>query len=165
MYDNFISINMNLDDGLKIINTNKFINNILLYKPDSVNYLVKDYWATLKETLSKLSGDCENYAIAKYFTLINLGISSIDLALLYCKYLSMYHIVLAYFGCEYSNPVILDNSTDIISSIRDRKDLVPIFYFDDTNIFTISDNGAHKILSSSLRLKNWGGVMERHGQD
>ena len=34
----------------------------------------KDYWATPIEFMGTGAGDCEDYAIAKYFSLINLGI-------------------------------------------------------------------------------------------
>ena len=44
------------------------------YREDIVNWGVEDYWETPDEFLKK-SGDCEDYAIIKYFTLKELGIS------------------------------------------------------------------------------------------
>jgi len=43
-----------------------------LYLLDPVNYGVKDYWATPKQFMLR-SGDCEDYAIAKYMSLAHLG--------------------------------------------------------------------------------------------
>jgi predicted transglutaminase-like cysteine proteinase len=45
------------------------------YKLDRELYGVTEYWATPKEFMSR-SGDCEDYAIAKYFALRELGFSS-----------------------------------------------------------------------------------------
>lgn len=42
------------------------------YKTDDENYGVPDHWATVGEFLSN-GGDCEDYAIAKYRTLIRAG--------------------------------------------------------------------------------------------
>lgn len=44
------------------------------YREDIVNWGVADYWAAPNQFLEK-SGDCEDYAIAKYYTLKNLGFS------------------------------------------------------------------------------------------
>ncbi|MBO4369655.1 MAG: transglutaminase-like cysteine peptidase [Desulfovibrio sp.] len=43
------------------------------YREDPLNWGVPDYWAIPDEFLKK-SGDCEDYAIIKYFTLKELGI-------------------------------------------------------------------------------------------
>ena len=51
---------------------NRFLND-WRYKPDDQNYGQRDYWATPLEFLRR-SGDCEDYAIAKYVTLRELGI-------------------------------------------------------------------------------------------
>ncbi|MBQ7617733.1 MAG: transglutaminase-like cysteine peptidase, partial [Desulfovibrio sp.] len=43
------------------------------YREDLLNWGQQDYWATPAEFLKK-SGDCEDYAIIKYFTLKELGV-------------------------------------------------------------------------------------------
>lgn len=42
------------------------------YVLDPVNYGVRDYWATPRQFLYR-DGDCEDYAIAKYASLLHLG--------------------------------------------------------------------------------------------
>ena len=44
------------------------------YVPDVDNYAVSDHWATLAEFEAR-SGDCEDYAIAKYMLLKALGVA------------------------------------------------------------------------------------------
>lgn len=45
------------------------------YILDDTNYGVSEYWATVEEFLAR-SGDCEDYAIAKFFALRELGFSN-----------------------------------------------------------------------------------------
>ena len=63
----------NQDDLEKIKAINSYMNRAP-YITDPRNWGVKDYWATLKEFFLK-DGDCEDYAIAKYFSLKALGIA------------------------------------------------------------------------------------------
>jgi predicted transglutaminase-like cysteine proteinase len=61
----------NLSPMDKLREVNRFAN----YSPyitDQVNYGVPDYWATPAQFLVK-DGDCEDYAIAKYYSLLTLG--------------------------------------------------------------------------------------------
>ena len=52
---------------------NNFYLNQLLPQYDDVMQKQEDYWATPKEFLIAGYGDCEDYVIIKYFTLIKLG--------------------------------------------------------------------------------------------
>ena len=56
----------------KLREVNRFANHAP-YITDPVNYGVADYWATPRQFLSK-DGDCEDYAIAKFYSLLTLGI-------------------------------------------------------------------------------------------
>ncbi|MBK7656351.1 MAG: transglutaminase-like cysteine peptidase [Betaproteobacteria bacterium] len=76
-----------------------------------------DYWATLLDTASKNAGDCEDFAIAKYVSLINSGMDENKLRLTYVlarvqsngKSISEPHMVLAYYPDPGAEPLILDN--------------------------------------------------------
>ena len=57
----------------KLKNVNDFFNQIT-YKSDLSVWGTKDYWATPFEFMGIGAGDCEDYAIAKYFSLIKLGV-------------------------------------------------------------------------------------------
>lgn len=58
-------------DDTRIEDVNAFMNRAA-YITDLRNYGIADYWATVREFLSK-DGDCEDFAIAKYFSLKALG--------------------------------------------------------------------------------------------
>ena len=51
---------------------NNYLNQ-LLPQYDDIMQKKEDYWATPKEFLALGYGDCEDYVIIKYFTLIKLG--------------------------------------------------------------------------------------------
>ncbi|MGB1110813.1 MAG: transglutaminase-like cysteine peptidase [Gammaproteobacteria bacterium] len=51
---------------------NAFVNK-MKYVSDTSTWGIKDYWAARWEFYGKNQGDCEDYAIAKYYTLKELG--------------------------------------------------------------------------------------------
>lgn len=65
------------------------------YVEDIANWGVADYWETPGEFLAR-GGDCEDYAITKYFSLVRLGVPSEDLRLAVVKdqALGVFHAVL-----------------------------------------------------------------------
>lgn len=91
------------------------------YKEDIVNWGVEDYWAIPAEFLKK-SGDCEDYAIVKYFTLKELGIPAENMRIVVVRdtVRNLAHAVLAVYlnGDAY----ILDNlSNAVLSHSRIRQ--------------------------------------------
>ncbi len=66
------------------------------YVEDQANWGVADYWETPGEFLAR-GGDCEDYAIAKYASLVRLGFSPDDLRIVVVNdtTLNAFHAVLA----------------------------------------------------------------------
>lgn len=66
------------------------------YVEDTQNWGVSDYWETPGEFLAR-GGDCEDYAITKYFSLVRLGFSPDDLRIVIVDdtNLNVFHAVLA----------------------------------------------------------------------
>jgi hypothetical protein len=52
---------------------------LIPYVTDEVNYGVQDYWTTRAELRSKGSGDCEDFATAEFFDLVEAGVPEDDL--------------------------------------------------------------------------------------
>ena len=96
-----------------------------------------DYWATPRETLGRGRGDCEDIAIAKYFGLLRLGVASDKLRLTFVKSLELKraHMVLAYYADERAEPLILDNLQTQILPAHQRRDLLPVYAFNNHGIF------------------------------
>ena len=116
------SQNKKLLSKLKIVND---YFNKLKYKSDINNWKKNDYWATPSEFLFSGAGDCEDYAIAKYFTLKKLGIKEEKLKLVYAKLVKndQAHIVLSYSHKPNNVPIILDNINKKLKLSSNRKDL------------------------------------------
>ena len=70
----FIDESADKSEWQKIHLVNDFFNKHNKYKTDEELWHQKDYWATPLESLGVGMGDCEDYVIAKYFTLIALGV-------------------------------------------------------------------------------------------
>lgn len=83
------------------------------YRLDQANYGMRDYWASPPEFLHK-SGDCEDYAIAKYYALKELGFSVDDLRIVAVKdtIRNIGHAVLAVYVDD--QIYILDNQTVMV---------------------------------------------------
>ncbi|MDQ7042789.1 MAG: transglutaminase-like cysteine peptidase, partial [Sulfurimonas sp.] len=83
---------------LNLVNT--WVNGIA-YKSDKAVYGVSDYWATLYEFVGKNRGDCEDYTIAKYYILKELGVDPKRMKFTYVIYKNrkgkkISHMVLSY---------------------------------------------------------------------
>lgn len=91
----------------KIRRVNSF-HNAYPYIVDIQNWGMNDYWEIVQEFLTK-SGDCEDYAIAKYFTLKRLGFDDSDMRIVVLndKNLVAMHSVLAVYRGD--TIYILDN--------------------------------------------------------
>ena len=113
------------DTSLKQLKKINSYLNRLSYKSDRENNNKKNHWATPKEFLISGYGDCEDYAIIKYYTLIKLGFDprKLFITVVYHPATKSPHMVLSYFHREDKIPLILDNSTSKILSLTKRDDL------------------------------------------
>ena len=99
----------------KITAVNRFMNEAE-YITDIRNWNMADYWATVREFLRK-DGDCEDYAIAKYYSLKALGfsVSNMRVVVLEDTNLNTAHAVLA-VSLE-GETMILDNQMpDVVNA-------------------------------------------------
>ena len=117
-------------EGLQRINS--FLNRVP-YSDDMVHWHVEDYWATPAETVASNGADCEDYAIAKYFMLKELGVPVARLRMVYVRAgkSAQPHMVLAYYPQHDAEPLILDNLDDRVRSASSRPDLAPVYSFNE----------------------------------
>lgn len=123
----------------------------------------EDYWMTPFEFLIKGQGACEDFAIAKYFTLKELGITDDNLQLVYVKAIkyNLAHMVLAYYETPSSDPLILDNLTNAILPGSARTDLIPIYSFNAEGLWLAKRRGMGEKVGNSQRLSAWQAVLDR----
>ncbi|MGF1752646.1 transglutaminase-like cysteine peptidase [Vibrio makurazakiensis] len=152
-----------LSEKEKLTAVNGFFNQ--LYFVNDINLWGKnDYWATPLEFLGSNAGDCEDFTIAKYFSLLELGVSDKKLRLVYVKALELnqFHMVLAYYTSPSAEPLILDNINPQIKKASKRRDLLPIYSFNGKNLWLMkSSAGSGKLAGKSSRLSLWNDLRSR----
>lgn len=150
------------DIGEKLYSVNRFFNKFD-FIDDSVHWNKKDYWATPIELIATGAGDCEDYVIAKYFSLIELGVSESQLRLMYVTALELGqpHMVLAYYQTPTSIPLVLDNINRHILPANKRRDLAPIYSFNGNGLWAAKAMGTGKKLRGSGPMKMWDDMVER----
>ncbi len=123
----------------QLIKTNFYLNS-LLSQYDKITNNQEDYWSTPKEFLKVGFGDCEDYVIIKYFTLINLGFDEEKLFFTIVKenILGGYHMVLSYFKDKDKPPLVLDNLSFRILDIKTRKDLDVDILINSTGVYKLN---------------------------
>jgi len=129
---------------------------------DLAHWGVEDYWTTPSEALASNGADCEDYAIAKYFTLKELGVPASRLRMVYARTWksSAAHMVLAYYSAPGADPLILDNLESGIRTASDRPDLVPVYTFNDEDILVLQ-KGAPPVRLSGTSTRQWKAVLEK----
>ncbi|MBN2965127.1 transglutaminase-like cysteine peptidase [Sulfurospirillum sp. T05] len=142
------------DEHEKLEAVNDFFNKTP-YGLDKDVWGVSDYWATRLEFIGKDKGDCEDYVIAKYFTLLELGIDPKKLFMGYVKYvpLNIAHMVLLYYETPRSEPLVLDNYNRKIFPASTRKDLIPVYSFSGSSLLDAKNVQLGKLLPASTRQK------------
>lgn len=142
---------------------NQFLNRQVTYRTDNDHWQKNDYWATPVETLGTGFGDCEDYALAKYFTLRAMGMADDKLRLMYVRALSINepHMVLVYFEEPEAMPYVLDNMVGEIQLAQFRTDLRPIYSFNASGLWLAKANGLGRRVKDSSGISNWTAVLEK----
>jgi predicted transglutaminase-like cysteine proteinase len=144
----------------KLSEVNRFFNRQIRFVDDIRLWNVNDYWATPIEMLVKGAGDCEDYSIAKYFTLRRLGIPSDKLRITYVKALNynQAHMVLTYYASPSAEPLVLDNLINQIKPASQRKDLLPVYAFNAEGLYL---PGSSSRKSDTKKLSRWQDILKK----
>ena len=153
----------NLSEQEKLRQVNDFFNQRIDFVDDVYLWGLNDYWATPLELLAQGAGDCEDYSIAKYFTLIELGVSEDKIRITYVKALKLNqaHMVLTYFSTPKAIPLVLDNLIPQIKSATKRKDLLPVYSFNGSGLWLAKSRGTGKRVGGASRLNMWTELKQR----
>ncbi|MGC9387078.1 MAG: transglutaminase-like cysteine peptidase [Hydrogenovibrio sp.] len=162
-WQQLIDDNYTKPERLKLQRVNDFFNGAQ-FTTDQKVWGKEDYWATPIEFLGLDAGDCEDYVIAKYFTLKAMGVPEEKLYLTYVKAirLKQAHMVLTYFKTPKSEPLVLDNINDRIMKAGQRKDLIPIYSFNGDGLWLSKQRGKGKAVEGGTdKLKNWNSLLKK----
>jgi len=144
------------DDRQLLRLVNDFFNQVPFYSDERI-WGKEDYWATPVEMLAIDGADCEDYSIAKYFTLREMGVPVKKLRITYVKALELNqaHMVLAYYSSPGAEPLVLDNLVDRIDLASRRKDLKPVYSFNGEGLWLAKSRGSGKRVGTSARISLW----------
>ena len=155
-----------VDDDSKLQALNQFFNRRIQSREDIDVWGQIDYWASPLEMLEKGAGDCEDFAIAKYFSLVALGMPVQKLRLVYVRAQIggpggpvQAHMVLAYYARPGAEPLILDNLIGDVRLASRRTDLTPVFSFNSEGLW--QGVGSQTAGDPAARLSRWREILAK----
>ena len=151
------------DELEKVKNINQFYNRQIQYREDIDNWGAVDHWTSPMELLQRGMGDCEDYAIAKYFSLVAMGLPPAKMRMVYVRAQTggaiQAHMVLAYYPDPTAEPWILDNLITDIRPASRRPDLAPVFSFNAEGLW--QGVGSATAGDPTARLSRWREVLSK----
>ncbi len=158
-----------LNDSEKLRRINDFFNQNISFDDDRAIWQESDYWATPLETIGRGRGDCEDFAIAKYFSLQLAGIPVRKMRLIYVRASTttpsgaaqQAHMVLAYYANPRAEPVLLDDLHTTIRPAAQRRDLQPVFSFNSEGLYPGIAGTTSASAGPLGRLSRWERLLQR----
>jgi len=162
-----IENNREKSDWHKINLVNQFFNRVA-YVSDQQQWGVEDYWASPVEFLQRNAGDCEDYSIAKYFTLRAMGVDTDRLRMTYVNTLpdQKPHMVLVYFEGVQRVPLVLDNLEQSIEPLTIRTDLDPVYSFNHKGLWLAHRNPRNdEFVGSTKQVGYWDTLAKKVSEE
>ena len=170
-WHSLIDRNKGLATATTLKQVNDFVNKQIRFESDVQIWNKNDYWATPMQSLGMQRGDCEDYSIAKYFTLAAAGVPEEKLRLMYVQAVpkNQYpqaHMVLAYYATPDAEPLVLDNLNSEILPASARVDLKPVYSLArrDTSSSNMDNNDTQSRLKEAMRqtrMSVWESLIKR----
>lgn len=145
-----------------LASVNSFFNR-LPFLADLAHWGAEDYWATPAESIASNGADCEDFSIAKYFALKELGIPIQRLRITYVKAtrLDQAHMVLAYYADANAMPLILDNLEDSVRPASERTDLIPVYSFNDEDLLLARAGQSRAGAGKPSQIRLWRVLLDK----
>jgi predicted transglutaminase-like cysteine proteinase len=158
-----IQASAGLPETARLPAVNDFFNRRIVFVDDLDLWGQADYWASPLEMLGRGRGDCEDFAIGKYFALLAAGVPVHKMRLVYVRATVagqvIPHLVLAYYASPTADPLVLDNLTPELRTASQRPDLVPVLSFNGQGLW----DGANGPSAGDplVRLSKWRDVVAK----
>lgn len=156
-WKHFVKKNRNKNNWQKMHLVNQYFNQFH-YVTDETLWSMNDYWAMPTEFIALGAGDCEDFAIAKFFTLLAMGVEAQNLRLTYMMRTSdqIAHMVLIVFEGGSHQPLVLDNASEHIKLLGERKDLDPVYSFNLEGLWLAqSRDSLNQYVGDAAQIKRW----------
>ena len=148
---------------LQLLTSVNIFFNRLPFLTDLGHWGVEDYWATPAESIASNGADCEDFSIAKYFALKELGVPIQRLRITYVKAtrLDQAHMVLAYYPDASAVPLILDNLEDSVRPASERSDLIPVYSFNDEDLLLTRPGQSSASAGKPSQIRLWRVLLDK----
>ncbi len=168
-WNRLIEKNRHKSEKEKLQAVNQFFN-LIRYVSDRSHWGVNDYWATPIEMLASNGADCEDFAIAKYFTLVALRVKQSKLKIMYVKAssynpINRSHMVLTYYERPGVIPLVLDNLISEIKPATERRDLTPVYAFNAQGLWLAKVRSLGRVSGGAGKIRPWRELKARMGQE
>lgn len=130
------------DELIKVRNINAYFNQFR-YRKDKYNWKEVEYWASFFEFVGKGRGDCDDYALAKYYSLRKLGVPAHRLRLITGKFYKYGHLTLGYYKNP-KDPYLLDNNKRYLGKLNKTYQFKPETYFNELEYGVFDDRISKK---------------------
>ena len=153
------------DDRRRLDTVNQFFNSRIDFRSDQEVWGQEDYWASPLQALHAGRGDCEDFVIAKYASLLATGMPPDQLRLVYVRARlpdlaqPLPHMVLAWYPKPGAEPLILDSLKPDVQPASQRPDLTPVFSFNSVGLWQGVAGAAAG--DPMARLSRWRDVWNR----
>lgn len=109
------------------------INSVNDYWNHTISYrLNPEKWQTPEETFEAGTGDCKDYAMAKYYSLRYLGVPAADMKFTVVVWRNKWHAVLVVDG------LVLDSMTDKVKLLDDVDDYEAAYSVNEDNLWSLT---------------------------
>lgn len=162
-WNEMVEASQDYSEAMKLESVNRFFNIHMKYIEDSRNWNRDNFWATPFESMTRGQGDCEDFAIAKFKTLLVLGIPEERLTLHHVNIVNgrstvtIPHMVVVY-ETEEGESLVLDNIDARILPREERSDLRTIIAFNTETLWVGHVETEH---SPEDKISEWRNAISR----
>lgn len=145
----------------KVKAVNAYFNSNYKVSDDLTLWAEEDHWATPKEFAAKGAGDCEDFAIAKYFELVAENVPKELLALSYVTLNgNQAHMVLLYHDQTEETWFVLDSYNPAVLPVSKRPDLDFIYSFNELGVWVPDKLVMGKKVAEASSLSKWQNILK-----
>ncbi len=148
----------------KLNQVNLFFNNNVGQAADSAQWNAADYWASPLQFTARGAGDSEDFAIAKFYTLLALGVPEERLRIAYTRATlngnTFAHMVLLYRSAAGAPAQVLDSVVADVQPLAERTELKVVYEFNTSGLYVPRAGGEQRAGDVS-KLQAWTSMQER----
>lgn len=117
------------------------------YRSDRELWGRDDHWADPLQFIERGAGDCEDFAVAKYFALRAAGVPAERLEFGYVRHPIRFrsHMVLLYRAAPSAPALVLDNEHARILPLSERHELLLVYSFNEASLAVPTSGGLQRV--------------------